>query len=259
MGFKRDLDYYEIKDEFEVIPKELDDKAALEAYYRRIGEKIKEARDEAGYAQSQVADKLGLTSTAIANYEAGKRQIPIHILTEFAAIFGKPLHFFLGPHVRPPVLTMDGLKAAIERFSEAAYIDWFWEIVDGHMQNQDKPEPMVPVLQELAKDCDFALRQYNERTGVYNYLLCKFFKPRIKMDEFLFYKKKVKVFVPPDPDDLVIAEIGDTKTYEVIPYKNVTPTKKGETDLDHYLLNVLAVVVVKIEKLVKYVEEGEIY
>lgn len=47
---------------------------------------LQEQRKRVGLKQSDVAKKLGVSETAISNYEKGKRIPPIHILIPYAEI-----------------------------------------------------------------------------------------------------------------------------------------------------------------------------
>lgn len=241
-------DYYEISENDEVMPRDFEDKMFLEAYYKRIGERIRKAREETGYTLQKVAGNLGVTPSAIANYESGIRQIPVHILLELAKILGKPLQYFLGPDAETPLLLTLSLKSAVERYTEASYIDSFFELIDGKLVPLERPEPMIPVPPDIAKNHQFALRQYNEKTGTYNYLICKHYFSQPKKKGIIF-KKVTEQFIPPAPDDWVIAEVGDTGKKEIVQFKNVTPSPGwGEKQ---YVINVRALVLARIERLVK--------
>lgn len=110
----------------------------------------------------------------------------------------------------------------------------------------------MPLPKEIAKDHHFALRYYNEKTDTFNYLLCKWYKPHVRRAGKLFFKKTVREFVPPNPEDLVIAVHGDTDQWELIQYKDITPSQTFHgTDTDRYTVNIMAIVVARIERLVK--------
>jgi transcriptional regulator with XRE-family HTH domain len=239
------------EEEAEINSEELS-KEALENYYRIIGERIKKAREETGYTQGTVANSLSLTTAAIANYEAGTRQIPIHALVHLAQVFGKPLNYFLGPDVETPLLLKKGLKAAIERFTDASYIESIYELRDGHLRSIESPEPMIPLPLDIAKDHHLAIREYNERAGTYNYYLCKFYHPDHRLTGIpLINRKTIREYIMPEPDDWVIAEIGDTGQAEMVQFKNMTPSAKRESTRDNYTVNIRYLVIARIERLVK--------
>lgn len=240
---------YESIDGYEMIPTVEDDKEALEFYYRNVGERIKKAREEAAYTQAKLSDLVGLTPSAIANYEAGIRQIPVHILLDIASCLGKPLDFFLGPISEPQTLIVQSLKSAVERLTEATYIEDIYELKDGDLHGVGKPSPLIPLPPEFTKDHHFALRTFNDKTESYNYYICKWYKPHIKRAGMLFFKKTIEVDIEPEPDDLVIAERGDTQLWELVEYKHVTPSPSWKDK--QYIINVRAVVLARLERLVK--------
>jgi transcriptional regulator with XRE-family HTH domain len=52
--------------------------------YSEIGAAIREARDEAGITQKELADRAGMSRASIANIEAGRQQFPLHVLYRIA-------------------------------------------------------------------------------------------------------------------------------------------------------------------------------
>lgn len=52
-----------------------------------IGKQIKELRMSRGWKQYQLADKVGMSRTAISNIEAGRRSLTINSLHKFAEVF----------------------------------------------------------------------------------------------------------------------------------------------------------------------------
>lgn len=62
--------------------------------YRKITEKLREARIEAGYTQEQVADKLGKPQSYVSKSEAGERRLDITELKKFAELYKKSINYF---------------------------------------------------------------------------------------------------------------------------------------------------------------------
>lgn len=244
---------YELTDDYEAIPTIEDDKEALEHYYQKVGERIKKAREETAYTQAKLADFIGLTPSAIANYESGIRQIPIHILLDIASQLGKPLDFFLGPISDPQILIVKSLKSAVERLTEATYIEDIYELKDGQFYGIGKPSPLIPLPPEFTKDHNFALRCFNEKTETYSFYICKWYKPHLKRAGMLFFKKTISVDIEPDPNDWVIAEPGDSQKFELVQYKNVTPSafSNWKKEGKEKIINVRAIVLARLERLVK--------
>ena len=58
------------------------------AFVRGVGERLRQSRIKAGKNQADVAKALGLTSTAISNYESGASEMPLGRLSELADCLG---------------------------------------------------------------------------------------------------------------------------------------------------------------------------
>jgi len=69
-----------------------------------IGEKIKQAREEARLSQAQLAQKIGQTVLAIKYMEKGSRKVMSEQLNEIAHALGKPLSFFMPETTTPRAL-----------------------------------------------------------------------------------------------------------------------------------------------------------
>ncbi len=63
--------------------------------YKKIGQKLQEARKKAGLTQEQVADFLGVNKILISYYENGTREISIATLRNLANLYGYTLNYFL--------------------------------------------------------------------------------------------------------------------------------------------------------------------
>jgi len=179
---------------------------------------VSKAREQSQVTQTRLAERVGLSPAAINNYEAGIRQIPVHLLLEFARFLGKPLHYFFGPDSEPALLIQNTLRSAVGRSTEASYIHTFLELKDRQLTGIDRPEPFVPVPPEIGADHDFALRIRNEETQTYDYWLCKWRKPKVRITGALIFRRRVEEYIPPRPNDWVIATIGDSTDVECKPW-----------------------------------------
>ena len=65
--------------------------------YKEIGYRIQIAREEAGYNQKELAEKLGISQASLSNYEKGKRRVYYPQLQKIADILGRPIEYFLQP------------------------------------------------------------------------------------------------------------------------------------------------------------------
>lgn len=63
--------------------------------YKKIIDKLKEAREESNLTQKQVAEKLKKPQSYISKAEAGEQRIDIIELKSFAKIYNKDINYFL--------------------------------------------------------------------------------------------------------------------------------------------------------------------
>mgnify|MGYP002474733966 FL=1 len=57
---------------------------------------MKELREERGYTQKQVADKLGLNSVTYLHYEKEQREPPLALLADMAQLYAVTVDYLLG-------------------------------------------------------------------------------------------------------------------------------------------------------------------
>jgi transcriptional regulator with XRE-family HTH domain len=57
---------------------------AIDRFYRDVGNLVQAARDQAGLSQTELADRIGFTRSSVANLEAGRQRIRLHILALIA-------------------------------------------------------------------------------------------------------------------------------------------------------------------------------
>jgi len=62
---------------------------------KKVGDRILEARDEAGLSQTDLAEEAGLTASSVGRWEAGETTIPVPTLLTLSRILRKPMCFFL--------------------------------------------------------------------------------------------------------------------------------------------------------------------
>jgi transcriptional regulator with XRE-family HTH domain len=60
-----------------------------------LGDKLRQAREEAGLSQRTLADRIEISQNAICLYEQGKRRIPIDTVYDIARELDQPVSFFL--------------------------------------------------------------------------------------------------------------------------------------------------------------------
>lgn len=64
--------------------------------YILIGDRIKTAREERGWTQTQLGEAIGYSQATIGNYELGRRHVGIDDLYKIAEALGKPWAYFIG-------------------------------------------------------------------------------------------------------------------------------------------------------------------
>lgn len=69
--------------------------AVYEPKYRYVIHRMREAREEAGLTQSEVAKVLGRPLSFVSKCELGERRIDPIDLQDFAILYGKPFEYFL--------------------------------------------------------------------------------------------------------------------------------------------------------------------
>jgi transcriptional regulator with XRE-family HTH domain len=67
-----------------------------EAERRRLGEKLRQAREYVGFSQDEVATFLKVPRTAITNIESGQRKLEALELKRLAEIYRQPVGYFTG-------------------------------------------------------------------------------------------------------------------------------------------------------------------
>lgn len=68
-----------------------------EEVYREFGENLKKLRKEKNLTQTELANDLGMTQSAIYKYEKGLRKIPMSVLKQFANYFDLTLDELIDP------------------------------------------------------------------------------------------------------------------------------------------------------------------
>ena len=60
----------------------------IDNFYVAVGEKVKTARGELGLSQTALADRIGFKRASIANLEAGRQRIALHLFVLIAQALG---------------------------------------------------------------------------------------------------------------------------------------------------------------------------
>ena len=71
-------------------------RAARLATALRVGMAIRDAREEGGLTQTELAARMGVAQSALSRIEAGRANITLEMLTRIATALGAPLTMKLG-------------------------------------------------------------------------------------------------------------------------------------------------------------------
>ena len=69
--------------------------ARVDALYAHVGRRVREARRRGNVTQADLAEAIGLTRSSIANLEAGRQRIPVHLFVWIAEILDVAPHELL--------------------------------------------------------------------------------------------------------------------------------------------------------------------
>lgn len=61
-----------------------------------LSSRLKEAREDRGYTQGEMAEKLGIARTSLSLYEGGQRTPDAHVITRFSEVTGASPYYLLG-------------------------------------------------------------------------------------------------------------------------------------------------------------------
>lgn len=86
-----------------------------------IGKQLRELRKSRGWRQSEVADKVGLSRSAISNIEAGKRALTLNTLKRFCEVYSIDISYF-NIETKNFDETLD-LTTRLEKIFNSEYID----------------------------------------------------------------------------------------------------------------------------------------
>lgn len=71
------------------------------SFYQRLGGRIATIRRERNITQDRLAAAVGLSRASVANVEAGRQALAVHMLIAFASVLGKDPAELIPPLVEP--------------------------------------------------------------------------------------------------------------------------------------------------------------
>lgn len=137
--------------------------SAIDDLYIRIGERIKQAREERGWTQAQLGEALGYSQAAVGNYELGRRQVGIDDLYRIAEALNKPYSFFLGVDRQVEEETKREVEQRVRRdmadFVGVRMLPVITEPVAHDIPlDPSQVASMMPIARELVPEADLIFR-----------------------------------------------------------------------------------------------------
>jgi Zn-dependent peptidase ImmA (M78 family)/DNA-binding XRE family transcriptional regulator len=112
--------------------------------YRQIGRRIKDARENLGISQEELARQMGYTSPAtISHFETGNRKVSIADLQRLSKILGIPLEHFFETEEVSPGMQRFRLRAKMVRPSARESVASFLAFAQKHGQKSPQIPPGI--------------------------------------------------------------------------------------------------------------------
>lgn len=110
--------------------------------------KLENERDKRGWTQQEVADKIGVTRPAYANYESGKRNPGYEISQKLADLFETTIDYLLGSNSKNSLLEETEEQANIRKAKERMK-----QTIDDHkFTNEESAKVLEKYHNKLFKD-----------------------------------------------------------------------------------------------------------
>lgn len=69
--------------------------ADFDDLYRKLGRKLRQARETQGLSHEKLAGQLGISRASVVNIEAGRQRAPLHLLWQFSEALGTDLSLLI--------------------------------------------------------------------------------------------------------------------------------------------------------------------
>lgn len=129
--------------------------------YSLIGTRIRQAREQRGMSQADLAARIHVAPQTIGRYEEGERRPDLKVLVEISRVLGKPLAFFLDEHYKapPPTDVLGLVREQLGDILEVDYVPILGHVPAGRPINvEENAEGWLPVPKGVGAKPDFALR-----------------------------------------------------------------------------------------------------
>jgi transcriptional regulator with XRE-family HTH domain len=116
--------------------------SADEERQRRLAERLREAREYLGLSQQLVADHTRISRVAISAIENGKRKVEALELETLAALYRRPVTYFLdGALEEPAIVRALAREAAALTDRDREEVLRFAQFLKSYAQDRDDPSP----------------------------------------------------------------------------------------------------------------------
>lgn len=84
---------------------------------KSVGRKLQHLRDNRGYTQEQIAEKIGISTSFYANLERGNKGMSIFVLRELAEVFDVSVDYLLS--IEREEVSIGNIEAMLKKTSPA--------------------------------------------------------------------------------------------------------------------------------------------
>ncbi|AYB39712.1 helix-turn-helix domain-containing protein [Brevibacillus laterosporus] len=109
-----------------------------------LGEKLKSLREQKGWTQAQVANKLGVSSQVISNYERDYRSPDKEMLPLISNVFGCSLDWLLGATAREQIKSESEENLVVEKLKNRYRLEF-----DGREATDEEIEEAIRYIKAL--------------------------------------------------------------------------------------------------------------
>lgn len=123
-------------------------------FLKLLGERIKQLREEKGYQQKDIANRLGISKQAFSNYENGTREPNLLTVIRIADLFDVSVEYLLG-------LTTERKRSSESVFAKDLDCNLCAEIVELVKVCRELPLEAVELLRKIAME----LKEFTEESA----------------------------------------------------------------------------------------------
>lgn len=113
-----------------------------ELTFEEIGRRLKQAREESGFTQTDVEDMTGINRVSVSNIERGKKKIDSLLLKKLANLYGYSLMYFLDVPTEHQELSISFRTDGLDD-NEIECVNWAKKVLFNYCD-----------LKEIKRECD---------------------------------------------------------------------------------------------------------